>query len=307
MPPTPPSYTLPGSALEISRIALGTAPLATGFWGNTEEQAVATATAAIDAGIRLFDTAPLYGSGEAEERLGRALGLRRGAPRVLTTKVGNTVVGTGADRTVVRDLSADGVRRQLEGSLARLAVDRIDIVHVHDPEDSLDQAIDEAVPTLTTLRDEGVISAVSVGTNVVSTALAFVERCDIDLVMVAGRLTLLDRSARDELVPGLTSRGVPMLAAGVFNSGVLARPVAGSWFDYAPASPDVLARVGRLDAVCRDAGIPLRAAAMQYPLRFGPVAAVVVGMASPGEVAANLDDLAVTIPDDVWAALDAVE
>ena len=142
----------------------------------------------------------------------------------MTTKVGNTLVDGPAGRDVVLDLSADGVRRQLDESMARLGVDRVDIVHVHDPDDHLDVAIDEAFPALVALRDDGVIGAVSVGTNHPETAVTFVERTDVDVVMVAGRLTLLDRRAQAELLPMLTGRGVPLLAAGVFNSGVLARP-----------------------------------------------------------------------------------
>lgn len=304
MPPTPRQFTLPGTELAITELALGTAPLATGFWGNTAERAVDTVLAAIDAGVGLFDTAPLYGSGEAEQRLGAALALRSSAPRVLTTKVGNTVVGTGDDRTTGRDLSADGVRRQLAASLERLGVERVDIVHVHDPEDGIDQAIDETIPALVELRRAGVIGAVSVGTNVVATALTFVDRCDVDIVMVAGRLTLLDRSATVELLPALAARGISMLAAGVFNSGVLARPVEGAWFDYSPAAPEVVQRAQLMEAICRDAGVALQAAALQYPLRFGPVGAVVVGMASPQEVADNVAHLAAEISDEVWDALD---
>jgi len=304
MPPTPRQLTLPGTELAITELALGTAPLATGFWGNTAERAVDTVLAAIDAGVGLFDTAPLYGSGEAEQRLGAALALRSSAPRVLTTKVGNTVVGTGDDRTTGRDLSADGVRRQLAASLERLGVERVDIVHVHDPEDGIDQAIDETIPALVELRRAGVIGAVSVGTNVVATALTFVDRCDVDIVMVAGRLTLLDRSATVELLPALATRGISMLAAGVFNSGVLARPVEGAWFDYSPAAPEVVQRAQLMEAICRDAGVALQAAALQYPLRFGPVGAVVVGMASPQEVADNVAHLAAEISDEVWDALD---
>lgn len=304
MPPTPRQLTLPGTELAITELALGTAPLATGFWGNTAERAVDTVLAAIDAGVGLFDTAPLYGSGEAEQRLGAALALRSSAPRVLTTKVGNTVVGTGDDRTTGRDLSADGVRRQLAASLERLGVERVDIVHVHDPEDGIDQAIDETIPALVELRRAGVIGAVSVGTNVVATALTFVDRCDVDIVMVAGRLTLLDRSATVELLPALAARGISMLAAGVFNSGVLARPVEGAWFDYSPAAPEVVQRAQLMEAICRDAGVALQAAALQYPLRFGPVGAVVVGMASPQEVADNVAHLAAEISDEVWDALD---
>jgi len=304
MPPTPRQLNLPGIELAITELALGTAPLATGFWGNTAERAVDTVLAAIDAGVGLFDTAPLYGSGEAEQRLGAALALRSSAPRVLTTKVGNTVVGTGDDRTTGRDLSADGVRRQLAASLERLGVERVDIVHVHDPEDGIDQAIDETIPVLVELRRAGVIGAVSVGTNVVATALTFVDRCDVDIVMVAGRLTLLDRSATVELLPALATRGISMLAAGVFNSGVLARPVEGAWFDYSPAAPEVVQRAQLMEAICRDAGVALQAAALQYPLRFGPVGAVVVGMASPQEVADNVAHLAAEISDEVWDALD---
>jgi len=304
MPPTPRQLTLPGTELAITELALGTAPLATGFWGNTAERAVDTVLAAIDAGVGLFDTAPLYGSGEAEQRLGAALALRSSAPRVLTTKVGNTVVGTGDDRTTGRDLSADGVRRQLAASLERLGVERVDIVHVHDPEDGIDQAIDETIPALVELRRAGVIGAVSVGTNVVATALTFVDRCDVDIVMVAGRLTLLDRSATVELLPALAARGISMLAAGVFNSGVLARPVEGAWFDYSPAAPEVVQRAQLMEAICRDAGVALQAAALQYPLRFGPVGAVVVGMASPQEVADNVAHLAAEISHEVWDALD---
>jgi D-threo-aldose 1-dehydrogenase len=298
--------TLPGTDVRITEVALGTAPLATGFWGNTEERAIATAVAAVDHGIGLFDTAPLYGSGEAEERLGIALSRRPDALRAVATKVGNSVVDEADGRRTVRDLSADGVRRQLDESVARLGVDRIDIVHVHDPEDQLDVAVAQAVPALVALREAGAIGAISVGTNHTATALTFLERCDVDLVMVAGRLTLLERQVHDELMGKLSARGIPMLAAGVFNSGVLARPVEGAWYDYAAAPEEVMARVQRLVAVCRDAGVELRAAAIQYPLRFAPVVAVVVGMSSPDEVAENVSLLGVKIDDDVWAALDEI-
>src|SRR5690606_37507190 len=131
------------------------------------------------------------------------------------------------------------VSRSLESSLARLGLDRVDVVHVHDPEEHLEQALGEAVPALCALRDEGVISVVSVGTNVVATASRFVADGAVDAVMVAGRLTLLDRSAADELVPACAAAGVAYLAAAPFNSGVLARPVDGAWYDYAPAPDDV--------------------------------------------------------------------
>lgn len=286
----------------ITPLALGTAPLATVFWGNEPDRAVATVEAAVHAGIGYFDTAPLYGLGEAETRLGAGLAGAGALDDVsIATKVGRTIV----ERDVEFDFSADAVRRQLEASLARLGRDRVDVVHVHDPEDHLDAAIDEAAAALTQLRDEGVIGAVSVGTNVVETARTFVERADVDAVMVAGRLSLLDPSGI-ALADECGSRQVAYLAAGVFNSGVLARPVEGSWFDYAPAPDDVLDQVRRLDRVCREAGVSLRAAAMQHPLRHPGVTAVIVGMASPDEVTANVTDLSAPIGDDVWQAIDEV-
>ncbi len=293
------------TGIEVTELAFGTAPLASAFWGNTAATAVATATAALDAGIGLCDTAPLYGVGEAEERLGAALAARPDLEVAVATKVGRTVVDVeGGGRDVVADHGRDATLRQLEASLGRLGRDHVDIVHVHDPEDHLDQAIEEQFAALADLRDQGVVRAISVGTNVVATALAFLRRADPDLVMVAGRLTLLDRAAAAELIPELEARSVPMFAAGVYNSGVLARPVEGSWFDYAPASREVLERVLAMDGICRDAGIELRAAAMQFPLRFGPVASVVVGMASPAEVAENVALMGAEVSDEVWTALD---
>lgn len=292
------------TGLRITELALGTAPLASSFWGNTHERAVATALAAIDAGIGWFDTAPLYGLGESESRLGEALAARAAADAVVATKVGRSLVGAGEERDAVFEFSREATLRQLDASLTRLGRERIDVVHVHDPEEHLDQAIDECAATLAGLRDEGVISAVSVGTNHAATALAFVERAGVDLVMVAGQLTLLDRAVLDDLLPACRRAGVPLLAAGVFNSGVLARPAEGSWFHYAPVPDDVLDRVRRLDATCREAGVALASAAIQFPLRFEGVAAVVVGMASPAEVEANLAGLAEPIDDAVWSALD---
>lgn len=294
---------LGGTGLHITELALGTAPLASAFWGNTRDTGIATAVAAIDAGIEWFDTAPLYGLGESEERLGAALAERPEADVRVATKAGRSLLAEG---DVVFDFSRDATLRQVEASLDRLGRDRIDVVHVHDPEDHMDQAIDECAAALADLREQGAISAVSVGTNHASTALTFVERAPVDLVMVAGQLTLLVRTALDALLPVCRERGVPVLAAGVFNSGVLASPVEGAWFDYAPAPPEVLDRARRMDAVCREAGIDLRTAAMRFPMRFDGVAAVVVGMADPDEVAANVAAWTTPIDDSVWAALDAI-
>ena len=179
-------------------------------------------------------------------------------------------------------------------------------MHVHDPDDHLDVALDECFPALADLRAEGMVGAVSVGTMVCATALRVLAEAGPDLVMIANRLTLLDRSALDELAPACAAAGVPLVAAAPFNSGLLARPVPGSWFDYAPADPTLLRRAQAMDARCDDAGVSLRAAALQYPLRHDPVVAVVAGMASAAEVAENVELVAAPIPADLWTALEAI-
>lgn len=292
------------SSFTLPPMGLGTAPLATSFWGNDEATAVATATHAFDRGIRFFDTAPLYGTGESESRLGRALAGRPRQEFTVATKVGRLLVDDGDGSVVpVFDFSRDAVLRSLEASLERLALDRVDIVHVHDPEEHLEQALDETVPALVALREQGVISAVSVGTNVVDTGLRFLADADIDAMLVAGRLTLLDDSAGRELVPACAEASVAYLAAGVFNSGILARPRPGEWYDYAPASGAVVERVERLAAVCADHATELRAAVVQYPKRFPGVSSIVLGMATPQEVDDNLVAASADIPPDLWEAL----
>ena len=215
------------TGLQVCTLALGTAPLASIFWGNDAGTAVATAGRALEQGVRFFDTAPFYGLGEAESRLGQALADAGGERPVIATKVGRLL-------TVLPDGSADAhfdfgygaAMQSLESSLERLGVDRVDIVHVHDPDDHIHEALEGTYPALVSLRDQGVVSAVSLGTNSVATAAVFLERADLDCMLVAGRYTLLDPSAA-ELIDACAARGVAYLAAGVFNSGVLARPGPG--------------------------------------------------------------------------------
>jgi D-threo-aldose 1-dehydrogenase len=283
--------------LSVTPLALGTAPLASVFWGNDEALAVATVRAALDIGIRFFDTAPLYGLGEAETRLG--IGLAAAPDVVIATKVGRTLTGDGIEF----DFSYDAVRRSLEGSLARLGRDHVDIVHIHDPEDALDTAITEAARAVKTLRDEGVVRALSVGTMVASTAERFLREVDVDCVMVAGRLTLLDQTAAPVLSQ-CKERGVAFIAAGPFNSGVLARDEPGAWFDYSPASDAIQARVNVLRDVCRAHDVALSDAALHYALSYSSVATLVVGMGSPAEVTANVGALSSPPPAALWEALE---
>lgn len=296
--------TLGRTGIEVSRLGFGTAPLASVFWGNDETTAEAAATRALGAGVTYFDTAPLYGLGESETRLGAALESHH-RPVVIATKVGR-VLESGPDGTVSArfDFGHDAAMSSLESSLERLGVDQVDIVHIHDPDDHIDAALTGAYRALETLRDQGAIRAVSLGTNLVETATVFLERADLDCIMVAGRYTLLDQSARD-LILRCAEHNVAYLAAGVFNSGVLARPADGSWYEYAPAPAPILERTRRIEAVCRRHDVPLRTAALRFPLIDPNVAAIIVGMAAPQEVDENLSALAAEVPDDLWRELEA--
>jgi D-threo-aldose 1-dehydrogenase len=291
----------------------------------SEEAAFATVGAAYDAGVRFFDTAPLYGFGAAEIRLGQALA---GLPRndiAIATKVGRLLVGpsdqrrhgappdpgndiyrTVRDERPIFDFSHDAALRSLEESLVRLTLDRVEIAHVHDPEGRVDEAISGALRALLELRDQGVVGAVGVGTDVTATAVRFARETDIDCVLVAGRLTVLDREATHDLVPLCTARGISMIAAGAFNSGILADPSGRATFDYRPANHERRERTKRLESVCASFGVPLAAAAIQFPLRFGPVRSVVFGARRPEEVEQDLALADLEMPAGLWEALDAV-
>ncbi len=262
--------------------------------------------------MRLFDTAPLYGHGLAELRLGRAL---RGRPRddfVLATKVGRLLRADAPPdpgqsfwpgaRPVnpVFDFSFDGTLRSVEESLERLGLDRIDILHLHDPDEHVDEALAGAYPALDRLRAEGMIRAVGAGSNAVEPLLRLAREAHFDCFLVAGRCTLLDRSALAELLPLCVEREIRVIAGGVFNSGVLA---GGATFEYRLASPALLERAASLKAVCDRQGVPLPAAAIQFPFRHGAVASVLVGARSPAEIDEDVDLATIPIPDELWAEL----
>jgi D-threo-aldose 1-dehydrogenase len=290
------------TSLRVSRLGLGTAPLASVFWGNDEASAVATARRALDAGVSFVDTAPFYGLGESEGRLGAALrGRREGV--VIATKVGR-LLEEGPDGEVEArfDFGYDAVQRSLETSFDRLGVDGVDIVHIHDPDDHIDEAVAGAYRALVDLREQGVIVAVSVGTNSVATAATFLERGDLDCVLVAGRYTLLDQTAAP-VIQQCADRGVAFLAAGVFNSGVLARPSEDAGYDYAPAARSTLDRARQIERLCRRHDVTLRTAALSFVLAHPNVTVVIVGMATPDEVDDNLRAASAEVPDDLWTEL----
>jgi D-threo-aldose 1-dehydrogenase len=292
------------TGLMVSKLGLGGAPLATYFWGNNPEAARSAVERALGAGIRHYDTAPLYGLGESERRLGDVLRHADRDQLVVGTKVGRLLRPTSDqpdEGEAHFDYSRDGVLRSLEESLERLGLDRVDIVHIHDPDDHVEEAITGAFPALAELRSQGVISAVSAGQTRSLTDV--VREVDLDCILLAGRYTLLDQSGLDELLPLCEERGVAVIAAGVYNSGVIADPKPGSWFDYAPAEPDVLDRVRALSAICARHGVPIKAAAVQFPFAHPAVACAVIGMRDAREVDENIELCAMEIPDDLWAEI----
>lgn len=294
---------------------LGTADLGGLYAPLTDHDAAAVLTTAWQAGVRYFDTAPHYGAGLSEQRLGRFLGTQPRGEYVVSTKVGRILVpgdarpgdeGFYTDTGLVRvfDYSRDGVLRALQDSVRRTGIDHFDIVFIHDPDDHWPQAVDEAYPTLAGLRDEGVVDAIGVGMNQWQMPARFVRETDIDVVMLAGRHTLLDRGAEVELLPLCHERGVAVVAVGVFNSGVLADPRPGAHYNYREASAEVLDRAVRMQRLCQKYGVPLAAAALQFPLRHQAVTAIVVGARRSEHVTANIELARHHIPDDLWAALD---
>jgi D-threo-aldose 1-dehydrogenase len=302
------------TGLRVTRLGLGCAPLGNMFTALGEEQARATVAAAWDLGLRWFDTAPLYGHGLSEKRLGAALKGRPRAEFVLATKVGRLLepgvdpASIFADTPPVRprfDFTRDGVLRSVEASLERLGVDRIDVLHVHDPDDHEEEAIEGAFRALRRLREEGSIAAVGAGMNQSAMLARFAERGLVDCVLVAGRYTLLDPSAADDLLPAARRAGVAVIAAGVFNSGVLAEPRNGATYDYVAAPAAVVERAQAISAVCRRYDVPLRAAALQFPTTHPAVTTVLSGARSPAEIEENVRLFGHPIPPDLWTAIRA--
>jgi len=309
----------PLRGLAVSQLGFGGASLGNLYVETPDAEARASVDAAWDGGVRYFDTAPHYGLGLSERRLGAALAGRPRADYVLSTKVGRLLVPnpapTGSDLEaggfavpddLVRrfDFSRDGVLRSLEASLDRLGVARVDIVYVHDPDEHMDQAIAEAIPALAELRDQGVVGAVGAGMNQWQALRRMVREADLDVVMLAGRWTLLDRSGAP-LLAACAERGVAVVAAAPYNSGLLARdwPDPGGHFNHGRAPEEVLDRARSLAGICRRHGASLPAAALQFPLRHPAVTAVVAGMRTADEVNAALRLLAEQLPEAAWAEL----
>lgn len=301
-----------------SAVVLGCAAIAGLYEAVSPTDARAALESAWTAGIRRFDTAPHYGVGQSEERLGEFLCSKPRDQYTVSTKIGRLLFDDptaveGVDsffgvpqRSRIRDYSADGVRRSLEDSLDRLGLDYVDTLLVHDPEDYLQQALAEAAPALASLRDEGVIRSYGVGTNHPDVAEAFVRRTDVDLVMIAGRYTLLDRRAEEALLPTCFEAGVEVVAAAVLNSGLLVDPHVGGRFNYEPAPAWLVdAAVAMADA-CDRFGSSVRAAALQFPVRHPAVRSVVSGAGTVEAMRDTAVQLQSDIPEGLWSELDGL-
>ena len=318
-PENPATPTARRGLAGLSPAGLGCAQLGNLYTAIDDTTAEATVAAAWDAGVRYFDTAPHYGLGLSERRLGAAL---RGRPRdsfVVSTKVGRLLEPSPATagspdpagfvvpatHRRVWDFSAEGVLRSLTESLDRLGLDRVDLVLIHDPEDHAKEALESAYPALHALRDEGVVRAVGVGSIRAEILDRFAAETDVDAVLVAGRYTLLEQPALDAVIPACRSTGVRIVAAAVFNSGLLSTPRPGGRYEYGEAPPALLARARRIADVCDRHGVALPEAALQFPLREPAVRSVVVGGATPAHVRENARRMRAEIPEALWDDLAA--
>jgi D-threo-aldose 1-dehydrogenase len=306
-------------AAVIHGLGFGGAPIANLYTAVSDEDARAAVDAAWDAGARYFDTAPHYGLGLSERRLGAALADRPRDEFVVSTKVGRVLEpydGGGVDEAGflvpathrrVWDFSADGVRRSLDSSLERLGLDRVDIVYLHDPDDHWDQAIRFGLPALQELKEQGVIRAVGVGMNQWQMPERFIREASLDYVMLAGRYTLLEQESLASFLPLCLERGVSVVAVAIFNSGLLARAEVplDATYNYSAAPAEVIDRARRIADVCKRHGAVLPQAALQFPFGHPAVKAIAVGARTPAEITENAALLAETVPAELWSDLKA--
>jgi D-threo-aldose 1-dehydrogenase len=315
----------PAARVRLAGLGFGTAPIGNLYAGVAEGEALAALERALRLGVRYFDSAPFYGHGLAERRLGRALS---GLPRdgfAVSTKVGRRIEsdpargGTITDGFAVHgsravfDYSRDGVRRSLEASLERLGLDRVDLLFLHDigrlthgdnhPR-VLRQALDEALPVMAELRDQGVAGAIGIGVNESEVCMELLPRFDLDAIMLAGRYTLFEQASALPLLDEAQRRGVKIVVGGPYNSGLLGDPHGpGSTYNYAPADPRTLQRARSIYAICAEEGVDVGAAALQFPLAHPAVCAVVAGLRNVMEVESAIARSSQRLPTRIWPRL----
>ena len=320
------------TGLPVSVLGFGAAPLGDLYARLDDETAVAAVAAARGAGMTLFDTSPHYGNGLSELRVGAGLRRQPGAGVVLSTKIGRVMdprrrpdpppagvispgFAGGVPHRASFDYSYDGALRAFEQSLLRLGVDRIDILLIHDVdvwthgdgfEARFKEAMDGAYRALDRLRAEGVVKAIGVGINEAETCVRFAEAGDFDTVLLAGRYSLLEQGGADSFLPLALRKRIGVILGGVYNSGILATgAVEGARYNYRPAPPEIMARVRRIEAVCRAHAVALPDAALRFAMAHPAVASVVLGAVSAAEVARNVASLARPIPARLWSDLKA--
>lgn len=313
------------SPLSVTILGLGGVPLGENYAPLPDAQADATIGAAYGCGIRYFDTAPLYGQGQSEHRFGRILRQLPKQDFVLSTKVGRYLVPEAAEKVDHRwfkgglnfrpidDYSYDGAMRSIDQSFQRLGLNRIDILLIHDVDvwtfgDTYEQRFKEAMEgayrAIHSLRAQGVVKAIGVGVNEIEPCIHFAEAGDFDCLMLAGRYTLLEQGALDKLLPHVERRGISILVAGPYNSGILATgAVRGAKYNYREAPPEIMKRVADIELVCRRYGVPLAACALQFPLGHPTISAMVPGAVSPEEARRNVALMSTKIPADLWSEL----
>ncbi|CAN5778865.1 aldo/keto reductase [soil metagenome] len=347
---------LGSSTLRVSRLGVGTVPIG-GILGEVSDaDAQAVLRRSYELGLRLFDTAPVYGFGLAEQRIGEALqdlprgeivlttkvgrlirpvsfarrlgrALRdaarqgpRGGAKVIRLKAGRVINRARGDQTVrvgypfekgdrglgeMFDFSYDGAMRSIEESLERLKTDRVDLLFIHDPDHHYNQSMSGAYRALAELRSQGVVKAIGVGMTQSAMLTRFARDGDFDCFLLAGRYTLLDQRALADLLPVCQEKGISLILGGVYNSGILVDPKPGAMFDYEPAAQDWIQKALRIKAVCERHGVPLMAAAIQFPLAHPAVASVLTGVRSVAELETNVRMAGVPIPPEMWTELKA--
>ena len=303
------------SGLQIPEFGIGTSPFG-GLFASVSQSAVADViSTSMEMGLNYFDTAPHYGMGSAEVRLGRNINHLPRSSFIVSTKVGRLIVpsekaedpgwenSTAAVERIF-DFSAAGIERSLLESLERLEMKSVEMVFIHDPDGAADQAIREAYPVLERLRAEGIVKTIGIGITSNEIPTRFINETDIDVVLIALKYTLLDQSAGIELLPTALREGVSVIAGGVFNSGILTNPKVGATYNYEPASPEVLVRAQKIEKFFLDRGVSLAQAALQFPMQHPAISAILVGCRSADEVTTNLALYNKEIDSHIWSEFD---
>lgn len=306
---------LGSSGLAVTRLGLGCAAIG-GLYGDiSDDQATQVVKKALGLGLNLFDTAPLYGLGKSEHRLGEALKGTKRDDYVLASKVGrllepndgqtnNSIFENEPPLKIKFDYSYDGVMRSLDASLERMGVDRIDIVHIHDPDNHWQEAIEGAYPALEKLRSEGTISAVSAGMNQWEMLSDFAREGDFDCFLLAGRYSLLDQSALHELLPLCVEKNIGIMAGGTYNSGILAKGARpGATYNYSEAPTDIVQKASAIEAIATRHNVNIKAAASQFVFAHPAITCIIPGTRQPERVEENFNLLTHTIPTDFWTEL----